>query len=102
MKDYDIENQTSTLYKPQQNGVVERANRTIVEIERNMFHIQNLYKSFRAEVAANAVHTQNRYPTRALDSITPNEVWSGKWLCIAHIRVFGYFAYAVVLDVKNA
>ena len=83
---------------PQQNGVVERANRTIVEMVRNMLHAQNLDKSFWAEAVVNAVYTRNRCPTRVLDSITPEEAWSGRRPCIAHMRVFGCVAYAMVPD----
>jgi transposase InsO family protein len=37
-----IARQTSTPYTPQQNGVAKRANRTIVEMARNMLHSQSL------------------------------------------------------------
>lgn len=36
LKDHDIEKQTSTPYRPEQDGLVERVNRTIVEMTRNM------------------------------------------------------------------
>jgi transposase InsO family protein len=38
LKAHDIEKQTFTPYRPQQNGVAERANRTLVEMARNMLH----------------------------------------------------------------
>lgn len=38
-KDIDIKKQTFIPYKPQQNEVVERANRTIMKMARNMFHV---------------------------------------------------------------
>jgi transposase InsO family protein len=44
-----IEKQTSTSYRPQQNGVVEHANCTLVEMARSMLHVQNLKKSLWAE-----------------------------------------------------
>jgi transposase InsO family protein len=44
--DHDIAKETSTPYRPQQNGVAERANRIIVEMVRNMIHAQKLDKSF--------------------------------------------------------
>ncbi len=101
LKDHGIAKETSTPYRPQQNGVAERANRTIVEMARSMLHAQKLDKSFWAEAVANAVYTRNRCPTRALDSITPEEAWSGRMPCIAHMRVFGCVAYAMVPDEKR-
>ena len=43
-----------------------------------------------------AVYILNRYPTKALQSITPYEAWHGKKPSIGHLRVFGCLAYALV------
>lgn len=53
--------------------MVERKTYTIVKMARNVLHAQNLYKSFWTEAVANAVYTRNQCPTRALDSMTPEE-----------------------------
>ena len=71
--DHGIAKETSTPYRPQQNGVAERANCTIVEMARSMIHAQKLDKSFWAEAVVNAVYTRNRCPTRALERMTPEE-----------------------------
>jgi hypothetical protein len=81
--------------------VAERANCTLVEMARSMFHAQNLKKSLWAEAVVNAAYTRNRCPSRALPSITPEEVWSGKKPCISHMPMFGCIAYAMVLDEKR-
>lgn len=96
-----IKRQLSTPYTPQQNGVAERANRTIVEMARSMIHAQRLKLEFWAEAVTNAVYIRNRCPTRALVTITPQEAWSGRKPCIAHMRVFGCIAYAMVPDAKR-
>jgi transposase InsO family protein len=101
LKKHGIEKQRSTPYTPEQNGVAERANRTIVEMARSMIHAQHLKLEFWAEAVANAVYIRNRCPTRALVSITPQEAWSGRKPCIAHMRVFGCIAYAMVPDAKR-
>ena len=101
LKAHGIEKQTSTPYTPQQNGVAERANRTIVEMARSMIHAQHMKLEFWAEAVVNAVYVRNRCPTRALPSITPEEAWSGKKPCISHLRVFGCIAYAMVGDEKR-
>ena len=99
--DHGIAKETSTPYQSQQNGVAERANRTIVEIARSMIHAQKLNKSFWAEAVVNAVYTRNRCRTRALERITPDEAWSGRKPSIAHMRVFGCLVYAMVPDDKR-
>ena len=40
LKKHGIERQPSIPYTPEQNGVAERANRTIVEMARSMIHVQ--------------------------------------------------------------
>jgi transposase InsO family protein len=101
LKAHGIEKQTSTPYRPQQNGVGERVNRTLVEMARSMLHAQNLKKSLWAEAVVNAAYTRNRCPSRALPSITPEEAWSGRKPCISHMCVFGCIAYAMVPDEKR-
>jgi hypothetical protein len=101
MVDHGIAKETSTPYRPQQNGVAKRANRTIVEMARSMIHAQKLDKSFWAEAVVNAVYTRNRCPTRTLEHMTPEEAWSGKKPSVAHMRVFGCLAYAMVPDEKR-
>jgi hypothetical protein len=101
LKAHGIEKQTSTPYRPQQNGVAERANRTLVEMSRSMLHAQNFKKSLWAEAVVNAAYTRNRCPSRALFSITLEEAWSGRKPCISHMRVFGCIAYAMVPDEKR-
>jgi transposase InsO family protein len=98
---HGIERQLSTPYTPQQNGVAERANRTIVEMARSMLHHQNLNKNLWAEAVVTAVYTRNRCPTNALVGKTPEEAWSGKRPTITHMRVFGCIAYAKVPDEKR-
>jgi transposase InsO family protein len=59
LKAHGIEKQTSTPYRPQQNGVADRANRTLVEMAKSMLHAQNLKKSLWAEAVVNAAYTRN-------------------------------------------
>lgn len=71
-------------YTPQQNGLAERINRTLVERARCM-----LSKELWAEAIATAAYIVNRSPTKAIDCRTPFEMWSGKKLDISHIKIFG-------------
>ncbi|GJS12716.1 retrovirus-related pol polyprotein from transposon TNT 1-94 [Tanacetum coccineum] len=59
-KEEGIEHQTSTPRTPEQNGVVERRNRTLVEAARTMLSASKLPLSFWAEAVGNACYTQIR------------------------------------------
>ncbi|KAL4368367.1 hypothetical protein GQ457_05G028310 [Hibiscus cannabinus] len=74
---------------PQQNGVAERKNRTILNMARSMFKAKNMPKEFWAEVVSCAVYFSNRSPTKNVDNVTPQEAWSGRKPSVRHIRVFG-------------
>ncbi|KAG8481449.1 hypothetical protein CXB51_026307 [Gossypium anomalum] len=63
-------------HTPQQNGVAERMNRTIMEKVRCMLSNANLLKSFWAEAASTACFLINRSPSVAIEKKTPQEVWS--------------------------
>ncbi|GJR89794.1 retrovirus-related pol polyprotein from transposon TNT 1-94 [Tanacetum coccineum] len=58
-KEEGIEHQTSTPRTPEQNGVVERRNRTLVEVARTMLSASKLPLSFWAEAVATACYTTN-------------------------------------------
>ena len=81
---------------PQQNGVAERMNRTLMEKVRCMGLNAGLPKSFWAETAAYACHLVNRSPSTAINKRTPQEVWSGTPASYSDLRIFGCPAYAHV------
>ena len=56
---------------PQQNGVAERMNRTIMEKVRCMISNAKLDKSFWAEAASTACYLINRSPNTAIEKKTP-------------------------------
>ena len=72
---------------PEQNGVAERLNRTLVETVRSMLIDAKLPHQFRAEALSTAVHLRNRSPTKAVDGMTPCEAWTTKKPEIAHLCV---------------
>ena len=84
-----IERQVTVAYTPQQNGVAERANRTIMEAARSMLHAAGLPLDFWEYAVAVAVYLRNRSPTKALAEATPYEAWRGEKPDLSHIRVFG-------------
>ncbi|KAM1649747.1 hypothetical protein ACFXTN_002536 [Malus domestica] len=63
---------------PQQNGVAERLNRTLLEKVRCMLAQSGLSKAFWAEAITYACHIINRLPSSAIEGKTPIEKWTKK------------------------
>lgn len=76
LKAKGIHHQTTIPYTPEQNGVAERTNRTVIEKARSMLHDRGLGDEFWAEAVATAVYLKNRSPTTALKNMTPEEAWT--------------------------
>ena len=84
-----IERQNTTPYTPNQNGVAERMNRTLMDKVRNMLSGAGLAQEFSAEAVDPARYLVNMSPSSTLVDMTPNEVWYGKNPLVAHTKVFG-------------
>ena len=97
-----IAHQLSAPYTPEQNGVAERTNRTIVEMARTLiWHAQMPYK-FWVDAVATATYIKNRCPHRAVDGrLTPEEAFTGKCPDVRHLRVFGCTAWVLVPDAQR-
>ncbi|KAJ1685762.1 hypothetical protein LUZ63_017152 [Rhynchospora breviuscula] len=74
---------------PQQNGVVERKNRTLQELARTMLHEFAVPKFLWAEAVNTACHVINRACIRSKLKKTPFELWVGRTPNISYFRVFG-------------
>ena len=61
---------------PEQNGVAERLNQTLVETTRSLLIDSKLPHKFWAEALATAAYIRNRCPTKAVDDMTPFEAWT--------------------------
>ncbi|KAK1629743.1 hypothetical protein QYE76_004058 [Lolium multiflorum] len=86
--DEGIKHEFSAPYTPQQNGVVERKNRTIIEMARTMLSEFNSPHNFWGE-AISTVHYSNRLFLRPLHNKTPYELLTGNKPNVTYIRVFG-------------
>lgn len=78
---------------PEQNGVAERANRTIMEKARAMLKDAGLSGKYWAEAVHTAVYLKNISPTAALKGMVPYEAWTGRRPHVGHLKVFGCQAY---------
>jgi len=73
-----IKRQLTAPFTPQQNGVVERRNRTVMEMARSIMKSMRVPGRFWGEAVRHSVHLLNRLPTRPMGSRTPFEAWSGR------------------------
>ncbi|GKB66868.1 integrase, catalytic region, zinc finger, CCHC-type containing protein [Tanacetum coccineum] len=78
---------------PQQNGVVERRNRTLVEAARTMLIFSKALMFLWAEAVATACYTQNRSLIHTLHNKTPYELVHDKKPDLTFFRVFGALCY---------
>ena len=88
-EDAGIEHQLTAPYTPQQNGVVERKNRTLMEMARSLLCDKGLPKKFWAEAVNTVVFLLNRLPTKALQKKTPFEAWYGYKPKLLNLKIFG-------------
>ena len=68
-----IQHQLTVTYSPQQNGVSERKNRTVMEMARCLIFEKKLPKEFWAEAVNTSVYLLNRLPTKPLATKTSYE-----------------------------
>ena len=73
---------------PQQNGVAERRNRTLMDMVRSMVSNTNLPDSMWGDALKMAMYVLNRVPTKAVPK-TPFELWTGRKPSLNHFRVWG-------------
>ncbi|CAL2249531.1 unnamed protein product [Prunus armeniaca] len=100
-EDEGVEHQLTVGYAPEQNGVSERKNRTIMEMARSMIFEKGLPNIFWVEAVYTAVYLLNRCPTKALQNKTPIEAWSNIKPSAKHLKVFGCICYVHIPKEKR-
>ena len=80
--------QYSTPGEPQQNGVAERCNRTLMDMVSSMISYSTLPLSLWMEALKTAIHILNRAPSKSVPK-TPYELWTGRVPSLNHLRVWG-------------
>ena len=83
-------------YNPQQNGVAERMNETILNMVRSMLFFKNVKLMFWADAVLCAVYIKNRYPSSSIRNKNPFEMWHGHIPSVKNFRVFGSTCYALI------
>lgn len=100
-EDAGIQRHYTAPYTPQQNGVVERRNRTVVSMARSLLKEMHMPSFFWGEAVRHAVYILNRLPTKILTGMTPYKAWSGKTPNLDHIRIFGCLAFMKVPSIHT-
>ena len=80
-------------YTPEENGVAERLNRTIITVVRAMLieaRLPHQYWNLAAEAAS---YTRNRSPVAGIGWKTPEELYSGQKPDVKHLRIWGCKCY---------
>eukprot|EP00253_Pinus_taeda_P015597 PITA_15597 len=92
-EEHGIRREFSTARTPQQNGVVERMNRTIQQMARVMMDESGTPAIFWGKVAFAPVFILNKTNVRVNSTQTPHELWYGKTPLVKYFKIFGSKCY---------
>jgi hypothetical protein len=92
--DESVQRHYSASYNPQQNGVVERCNQTVVGMARALLKQRGMLAIFWVEAVVSNVYILNRSPTKALNGKMMYEASHGRKPVVSHLWVFGCLAFA--------
>ncbi|GJY48422.1 retrovirus-related pol polyprotein from transposon TNT 1-94 [Tanacetum coccineum] len=84
-----IKREFSIVRTPQQNGVAERRNRTLIETARTMLPDSKLPTTFWAKAVSTACYVQNRVLVVKPHNKTPYELFRGRTPALSFMRPFG-------------
>ncbi|BES98060.1 Hydra magnipapillata [Nesidiocoris tenuis] len=90
-----ISRRLTVVETPQQNGISERKNRTLVETARCMMISANMAPAFWAEAVNTANYIRNRCKSRSIDGKIPYELWTGQRTNVGYFKTFGCIGYAL-------
>ncbi|OAE33232.1 hypothetical protein AXG93_3105s1400 [Marchantia polymorpha subsp. ruderalis] len=94
---HGIQRQLSVPDTPEQNGVAERKNRTLIASVLAMLTHSGLSHGYWGETIHTDVYLQNRSPSKALpNDKTPYELWHGQKPDLRRLKVFGCTPFALV------
>jgi hypothetical protein len=77
-------------------------NRTLMDMERSMLNDVGLTQELWAKEVETVRYLVNMSPSSTLVDMNLNEIWSGKNLSVAHLKVFGCDAFVHVPKEKRS
>jgi hypothetical protein len=102
LEEEGIKHEFSAPYTPQQNGVVERKNRTLIDMARMMLGEFKTPERFWSEAVNTACHAINRVYLHRLLKKTSYELLTGNKPNVSYFRVFGSKCYILVKKGRNS
>ena len=100
MIEHGITSQLLAPGMPQQNGVSERRNRTLLDMVRSMMSFAQLPDSFWEYVVVTTTYILNMVPSKSV-SETPYELWKGCKGSLRHFRIWGCPAHVLLQNPKK-
>jgi transposase InsO family protein len=102
LEEQGIGHEFSVPYTPQQNGIIERKNRTLIEAARTMLDEYKVSDQFWAEAINTACHAINRLYLHKILNKTAYELLLGKKPNVSYFRVFGSKCFILNKKPKNS
>ena len=99
-EEHGIRREFSTARTPQQNGVVERMNRTVQKMARAMLDESRIPATFWGEAAFATITILNKTNVRVNNTQTPHKLWYGKTSIVKYFKNFGRKCYIKGIDEK--
>ena len=99
-EEHGIIHQNTSPYTPQQNGLAERKNRTLVDMVNSMLLSSKFPFNLWGEALLCACHVHNRIPSK-ITKTSPYELWNGRKPNLSYIRVWGCLAFYRVPNLKR-
>ena len=94
LKKHEILSQLSASGTPQQNGLAERRNQTLLDMVRSMMSFFTLPLFFWGYVLKTTTYILNIVTSKSIPK-TLMEIWIGRKLNLSHIRIRGCLAYVL-------
>jgi transposase InsO family protein len=101
LEEEGIKHEFTSPYTPQQNGVVERKNRTLLDMARTMLDEYKIPDRFWAEAINTACYSINRLYLHRILKKTSYELLTGEKPNFSYFRVFGSKCFILIKKLEN-